>query len=288
MISLTDYTRTAAQRGWGAGWPSCSGAKGQLVIVTAPISGVRISCHQRIARLLTLLITETERRGYLLKNGQTGSYNCRAIGGTNSPSNHSWALAVDINWQDNPFTTVLSANHIPVWMPPLWNRYGFAWGGNYSGGKRDFMHFEFMGSPADADAMTALALHELGGGVAPLAAPTDPGGDMSSMIPFTMVVAPDGTFGASARVESTASGSNLFSTMWVRYGPLWCDADVAVAVQDGKGGMVLPRGALTRCLSNRDYGLQVPPTGLCVTLEGKLLGTDPRRQLCAVLLAADR
>lgn len=159
-INLSDYSKTAAQRGWGAGWPSCSGAAGNLVIVSADRSGVRVSVHKRIARLVDMLMDETERRGYLMKSGQTGAYNCRAIAGTKTPSNHSWGLAVDVNWQDNPFTTNLKANHIPAWMPPLWNRYGFAWGGNYSG-KRDFMHFEFMGTPADADAMTALALKEL-------------------------------------------------------------------------------------------------------------------------------
>lgn len=159
-ISLTDYSRTAAQRGWGAGWPSCAGAQAAgTAIVTAERSGTRMSVHKRIARLVDMLIDETERRGYLLKPGQCGAYNCRAIGGTRSPSNHSWGLACDLNWNDNPMRKPLTTD-IPKWMVQLWNRFGFAWGGAYSG-TPDTMHLEFMGTPEQADALTTLAATEL-------------------------------------------------------------------------------------------------------------------------------
>lgn len=159
-INLRDYSRTAAQRGWGAGWPSCDGAKGAgTAVVTADRSGTRMSVHKRIARLVDLLLDETERRGYLLRAGQCGGYNCRPIGGTSTPSNHSWGLAVDLNWQSNPMRKPLKTD-IPGWTVALWNRYGFAWGGHYTG-TPDAMHFEFMGTPADADVMTTLALREL-------------------------------------------------------------------------------------------------------------------------------
>ena len=162
-IDLRDYSRTAAQRGWGAGWPSCGGAKAAgTAVVTADRSGTRFSVHKRIARLVDLIADECERRGYLFKSGQTGGYNCRAIGGTSSPSNHSWGLAIDINWLTNPMRRPLTTD-IPDWMVDLWNRYGFAWGGDYSG-TPDAMHFEFMGTPAQADEMTALALREIPGG----------------------------------------------------------------------------------------------------------------------------
>lgn len=159
-VNLNDYTRTAAQRGWGAGWPSCRGAKtAGTSIVTADRSGTRFSVHKRIARLVDLLIDESELHGYLLVKGRCGGYNCRPIGGTSSPSNHSWGLAVDINWHKNPMRRPLTTD-LPEWLPPVWGRYGFAWGGRYSG-TPDPMHFEFMGTPADADAMTALAVREL-------------------------------------------------------------------------------------------------------------------------------
>jgi D-alanyl-D-alanine carboxypeptidase-like protein len=163
-INIADYSRTAAQRGWGAGWPSCGGARNNLATVTFRLSGVRVTVHKRIARLVQLLGDATEARGYRAKLGQTGAYNCRPISGTQSPSNHSWGLALDWNWTDNPYTTNPALNHIPGWMVALWNRFGFAWGGAYSGTRKDYMHFEFMGWPEDADAMTALALTELNQG----------------------------------------------------------------------------------------------------------------------------
>lgn len=161
-INLRAWSQTAAQRGWGPGWPSCGGVKAAgTAVVTARLSGTRMSWHKRIAVLAGLLMNETERRGFLLKPAQCGAYNCRAISGTHTSSNHAWALAGDLNWNDNPFTT--SGKHtIPDWVRELWARYGFANGAMYSGAK-DWMHHEFMGTPADADAMTALALHELGG-----------------------------------------------------------------------------------------------------------------------------
>jgi hypothetical protein len=159
-INLRDYSRTAAQRGWGAGWPSCGGAKAAgTAVVTADRSGTRFSVHKRIARLVDLIVDECERRDYRLKSGQTGGYNCRPIGGTSSPSNHSWGLAIDVNWLTNPMRKPLTTD-IPGWVVALFNRYGFAWGGHYSG-TPDAMHFEFMGTPEQADEMTALALREL-------------------------------------------------------------------------------------------------------------------------------
>jgi uncharacterized protein with LGFP repeats len=50
----------------------------------------------------------------------------------------------------------------------MWNRYGFAWGGNYNAPTLpDGMHHEFMGTPAQAQAATVLARNELGGAPAP-------------------------------------------------------------------------------------------------------------------------
>ena len=62
---------------------------------------------------------------------------------------------------------------IPAWMVAMWNRYGFAWGGHYTG-TPDAMHFEFMGTPAQADQMTALALRELAPGATPPPVTTQP------------------------------------------------------------------------------------------------------------------
>jgi hypothetical protein len=158
--ALRDYSVTAARKGWGPGWPADRWS--DMARVQAARSGVAVNVHRRIARLVKLLLDETERRGYLCVGGQTGAYNNRPISGTRTASNHSWGLAIDVNWTIN-FASYDGRNHgtVPAWMPDLWARYGFAWGGHYTGSFKDPMHFEFMGSPEDADDMTALALDQL-------------------------------------------------------------------------------------------------------------------------------
>lgn len=156
--SLTDY-RAASLKGWGAGWPSCAGAISfGTAVVTADRSGARFSMNRRIAVMWDLLIDRMEERGYLCKPVQCGGYNCRPIAGTKVPSNHSWALAGDINWLDNPYTST-GRRTMPLWVPrEIFNPLGFAWGGDYAGARKDYMHLEFMGTPAQADEMTHKAL----------------------------------------------------------------------------------------------------------------------------------
>jgi hypothetical protein len=161
-VNLRDY-RLPSAKGWGAGWPSCSGAVGNLVIVTAERSKVRLSIHRRISILFDLLLDTMEQRGYLLKAGQCWGHACRPISGTQRPSHHSWALAGDLNAVDNPFTS--SGQHsMPLWVPrQIFNPYGFGWGGDYSGARKDYMHVEFLGSPTQADEMTRKARADLAG-----------------------------------------------------------------------------------------------------------------------------
>lgn len=171
-VNLNDY-RSAAVKGWGTGWPTCGGAKGNTVIVTANRSGVRFSVHRRVSVMFDHLIDTMEARGYLCKAGQCGAYNCRAIAGTNTASNHSWALAADINWTDNPYTST-GRHTMPLWVPrQVFNPYGWAWGGDYSGARKDFMHVEFLGTPAQADEQTARVL--AGSGVTPTPGPAPSG-----------------------------------------------------------------------------------------------------------------
>jgi hypothetical protein len=106
---------------------------------------------------------------------------------------------------------------MPTWMPLLWNRYGFAWGGNYNddgrSGKADSMHYEFMGTPADADAMTALALYELTGEFVPV------GGTASSrkddpVAVISITVAADNTFRSAVMAEA-GGDSIVVARAWI-------------------------------------------------------------------------
>ena len=170
-----------AHSSWGPGWPQCSSSRinrGFYVNtkqgrITFP-GGIR---HE-LTELVSRLVRETVNRGY--RFGVPGNpsygcwgYNCRAIGGTRKASNHSWGLAVDINAPTNPMRRPLTTD-MPGWMPNLWNAYGFRWGGDYST-TPDAMHYEFMGSVADAAAQTRHAQkNNLGGGGAVLPKPPPP------------------------------------------------------------------------------------------------------------------
>lgn len=148
---------------WGPGWPDCQTSKINRNFYVDTVFG-RVTfpggVRKEINELVSRLVKETARRGY--RFGVPGNpsygcwgYNCRAIRGSDRPSNHSWGLAVDINAPTNPMGSTLITD-MPGWMPDLWNAYGFRWGGDYIS-RPDAMHYEFMGSVSDAARFTETA-----------------------------------------------------------------------------------------------------------------------------------
>lgn len=160
-LDLTDYSRGPQARGWGS---HCL----QAGLVTVRLSAAQVTVDARVAELVGLVMRANEADGYVYRAADTGAYNCRKIAGTTTWSNHAWGLAIDENWNSNPFTTPLQTDK-PDWLVQRWNRYGFAWGGHYSG-RKDSMHFEAQGTPAQMQTALARAREELGptsGSVAP-------------------------------------------------------------------------------------------------------------------------
>lgn len=107
---------------------------------------------------------------YRPRSADTGAYNCRTITGGSGYSLHAYgpatsftfwngvriptALAVDINWQSNPYGPRLITD-MPRGMVDAILRIRtnsgvrvWGWGGYYSGNK-DAMHYEIVCSPAD-------------------------------------------------------------------------------------------------------------------------------------------
>lgn len=153
--STIDYSKNAEARGWGKGWPTCNAGPGR--IVTATRSGTTwVGIHIRIAPLFSILVNECEQRGWRFHPGWNWGGSCRPIAGTNTPSNHSWLLAADLDAPDNPYTST-GQHTLPDWLYALFRAYGFGVGADYTGGKKDWMHVEFMGTPDDADKMLLLA-----------------------------------------------------------------------------------------------------------------------------------
>lgn len=151
---------SASDRGWGPGWPNCQYNKWVTITLS---NGQKLVVRGEISFLVKGLCEETMRRGYGLVEGWNWGAACRAIRGTQVPqvaSNHSWALAVDLNAPKNPMGSTLITD-MPRWMPELWADYGFRWGGTYTR-RPDAMHYEFMGTPADAARLTKKFLEDQG------------------------------------------------------------------------------------------------------------------------------
>jgi hypothetical protein len=107
---------------------------------------------------------------YDIRPGDSGAYNCRTITGGSGYSLHAYgpgysyeywdgssfstSLAVDINWQTNPYGPRLITDMPRAMIDDIVRiqtnngRQVWGWGGYYSGNK-DAMHFEIVCSPGD-------------------------------------------------------------------------------------------------------------------------------------------
>lgn len=162
---------TAAQRGWGE-----IGAPGSAIgvafrkknIVKITPAGLTLYVNKGAAWLFEQFIEEAHRLGYDFgKIKDDWGYNHRYIAGTKILSNHSWGLAVDLNATTNPMTHDDKVHtDMPAWMIALAAKYGLDWGGYYHGAKKDPMHFEFLGTPEEAQKIIAR-LSNAGGSSVP-------------------------------------------------------------------------------------------------------------------------
>ncbi len=154
--SLSSYG-SASARGWGKGWPNCQ--TGKMKTITAQDSSstnidIRVTVRAELAEMVLNLLEATDKI-YNVRRGVTGAYNCRPIAGTSRPSNHSWGMAIDINWDKNPMSSTFKSE-IPPKVVAMWNDCGWYWGGFY-GGRPDTMHFEYVGKPSDVASDTSQA-----------------------------------------------------------------------------------------------------------------------------------
>ena len=146
---------TPADRGWGNPGRSHDDAQareyGRLHITTITTDdGSRFSVRKEVAPILLGFLNEIIAKGYRV-NGKTlddwGWY-VRTIAGSNTLSNHSWGLAVDVNALTNPQGRTLRTD-MPAFVPEAAKRWGLRWGGTYES-RPDAMHFEWIGSRDDA------------------------------------------------------------------------------------------------------------------------------------------
>lgn len=133
---------SAQDRGWGS--PGCSAS--QLAVVAVP--GIQLNVRCEVAPLFVELVDWLERERVAARVpplSSSGGYVKRYIDGTTTWSNHSWGLAADFNAGTNPCAWNATTD-MPQGTSEKAKSLGMRWGGDYTG-RKDGMHFEFMGTP---------------------------------------------------------------------------------------------------------------------------------------------
>ena len=132
--------------------PACNVPLARVEVV----QGARVQCHEKIATAVRALGRVFEAHAYPVRASDTGAYNCRQITGGTGHSLHSFGIAIDVNWNTNPFR---SDGKLVTDMPAAMiadvrrihttaGKRVWGWGGDYKSVK-DAMHFEIVCSPAE-------------------------------------------------------------------------------------------------------------------------------------------
>ena len=156
-----------AHSSWGPGWPNCPTGGIVTVVIHEGEGEIRLPVQKMIAPLVVALVRDLEkaRNKRFIMPGCWG-FACRPIRDTQTASNHSWGLAIDLDAPTNPMMSAAShaAPHslrkkfdngktlrstMPDNASKIAAKWGFRWGGDYTT-TPDPMHFEFMGSREDA------------------------------------------------------------------------------------------------------------------------------------------
>lgn len=95
------------------------------------------------------------KQGYDLDAGilDDWSYACRNIRESTFVSEHARGCAIDVNATTNPMGSTLRTD-MPWWVPVTAKKFGLRWGGTYTR-RPDAMHFEWLGTKAEAAALIA-------------------------------------------------------------------------------------------------------------------------------------
>lgn len=140
-------------------WPSCE--KADTIAREFGPQRIKLRVAKQAVEAVDSLFDVLALHGYIVRQPVTGAYNCRKITGGTVPSAHASGIAVDINWDTNPYTTKLvtdfpratvdacldirTKNGLQVWR----------WGGDWDDRPEtphvhyDAMHWELLVTPAE-------------------------------------------------------------------------------------------------------------------------------------------
>ncbi len=143
-------TTTQLRRLWS---PVCKFEKRTLTLH----SGARITVNAATTDAWKAIDAIMQSFSYQPRKVDTGAYNCRKITGGSGYSLHAYGIAVDYNWNTNPYGSKLITD-MPAAMVAaikgIKTKKGlnvFRWGGDYRRNK-DAMHYEVIIGPADLKA----------------------------------------------------------------------------------------------------------------------------------------
>jgi hypothetical protein len=146
------YASQSSLRSWWG--PACNGP---WVTLSLYGSG-RVTVRPAIVDAVKALDKVLQSYNYVTRYADTGAYNCRKVTGGSTYSLHAYAIAMDINWQSNPYSSTLRTDmfrygdgRMPYRIEAIRTNNGkqvWRWGGWFSGSK-DAMHYEITCSPSD-------------------------------------------------------------------------------------------------------------------------------------------
>lgn len=140
-------TTTELRKLWA---PPCEGPWARMSLYGGGVVSVDPLIVEAVRALNAALIEAS----YETRRADTGAYNCRRITGGTGYSLHAFGIAIDVNWNSNPYGSTLRTD-MPLSMIEAIERIRtkggatvWRWGGRYKGNK-DAMHFEVVASPAE-------------------------------------------------------------------------------------------------------------------------------------------
>jgi hypothetical protein len=141
--------------------PACRGT----YISRTLVPGVKVEVDKRTAEAVQALGMVFQAHDYQVRQGDTGAFNCRKITGGTGFSLHSYGIAIDVNWNSNPYRRDRLVTDMPKAMIAdvyrIQTRDGvrvWRWGGDWdskpatSHSSYDAMHFEVVASPTELQA----------------------------------------------------------------------------------------------------------------------------------------
>ena len=138
---------------------SRSAADAQMETIEVPIwdgekrTTMKLTVHNKLVENYKGAFSELADMKYRVNPSTTAAYVYRNTQGTSGSggrlSDHSFGGAFDLNWDVNPIqygkNTSSSDRVITDEVAGVMNKYGFTWGGDWSG-EKDYMHFSYTGS----------------------------------------------------------------------------------------------------------------------------------------------